>query len=218
MAGEVIQQVKDALWSRPQFIDDMHPTRHTQLVIFLQWHWRTGEMLALVERDKENANVKMICAALFVFAFMPFHASAQTATAKVKPKASAEQQIVELQKQWVAAIKNQDDKRISQLQADGFFLAIGVQGMPLRVVAREAWLGNLKSYVTESYSIDDMRVSVYGDTAVVLMLFTQKATVRGQDRSAQFVITDVWVKQKRGWRVAERHSSRPEPQAAVRPQ
>ena len=162
--------------------------------------------------------MKMICATLFLLALMSLQASAQTSTPGAKPKASAERQIMGLQQQWVAAIKNQDDKRISQLQAEGFFLAIGVQGMPIRVVPREAWLENLKGYVTESYSIDDMRVSVYGGTAVVLMLFTQKATVRGQDRSAQFVITDVWVKQRGSWRVAERHSSRPEPQAAVRPQ
>lgn len=161
--------------------------------------------------------MKMICSALFLLAFMLLTASAQTSAHKAKPKPNAEQQIIKLQKQWVAAIKNRDDKRISQLQADSFFLAIGVQGMPIRIVPRETWLENLKSYVTESYSIDDMRVSVYGGTAVVLMLFTQKATVRGQDRSAQFVITDVWVKQRAGWRVAQRHSSRPESQAAVRP-
>ena len=175
-------------------------------------------MLRLEEGNKENATVKLICSALFLLAFILLTASAQTSAHKAKPKPTAERQIIELQKQWVAAIKNQDDKRISQLQADSFFLAIGVQGMPLRIVSREAWLENLKGYVTESYSIDDMRVSVYGDAAVVLMLFTQKARVRGQDRSAQFVITDVWVKQRGVWRVAERHSSRPEAQAAVRPQ
>lgn len=59
-------------------------------------------------------------------------------------------------------------------------------------------LADLKYYVTESFSIDDIRVSVYGETAVVFMLFTQKATVAVQGLSAQFVITDVWVKQKDG--------------------
>ncbi|MFN2499868.1 MAG: DUF4440 domain-containing protein, partial [Pyrinomonadaceae bacterium] len=92
-------------------------------------------------------------------------------------------------------------------------------GQPLQVVPRERWLENLKFYKIHSHSIDDIKVHVYGDTAVVLMLFTQKATVGRppRDRSAQFLITDIWVKQKDGWRVAERHSSRPEQQPALQP-
>ena len=164
-----------------------------------------------MRRNKENTIVRMICAALLLMAGVLYDASAQAPPPKVRQNELAKQQIVDLQQQWVAANKNRDDKRISQLQADGFFLAVGMQGAPLRIVAREAWMENLKSYLTESYNIDDMRVSVYGDTAVVLMLFTQKATAGGRDRSAQFVITDIWVKRRGGWRVAERHSSRPEP-------
>jgi hypothetical protein len=30
------------------------------------------------------------------------------------------------------------------------------------------------------------------------MLFAQEATVRGHDRSAQFAITDIWVKEPAG--------------------
>jgi ketosteroid isomerase-like protein len=62
-----------------------------------------------------------------------------------------------------------------------------------------------------------MQIHVYGDTAVVLMLYTQKATVRGQDRSGQLVITDIWVNGSKGWRIVERHSSRPEVPALTRP-
>jgi ketosteroid isomerase-like protein len=161
--------------------------------------------------------VKMICATLLLLALTPFRASAQTPAAK--SKSGPEQQVTELQKQWVAAIKDQDDKRISQLQADGFFLAVGVQGQPLRIVPRERWLESLKFYKIHSHNIDDMNVSVYGDTAVVLMLYTQQATVgrTPTDRSAQFLITDIWVKRKGGWRVVERHSSRPEQPPAPGP-
>jgi ketosteroid isomerase-like protein len=163
--------------------------------------------------------VKLITTAVFLLACLLSRASAQTAAPPAKPEGSAGQQVAELQRQWVAAIKDQDDKRISQLQDDGFFLAVGVQGRPLQIVPRGRWLENLKFYKIHSHNIDDMKVSVYGDTAVVLMLYTQQATVgrTPTDRSAQFLITDIWVKRKGGWRVAERHSSRPEQPPAPRP-
>ena len=52
--------------------------------------------------------------------------------------------------------------------------------------------------------------NVYGNTSIALLLFTQKATTGGQDRSAQFDITDIWVKAGESWLITERHSSRPE--------
>ena len=138
-------------------------------------------------------------------------------SAAESPKPTPENQIVELEQQWAGAIQRQDAAAMANFLADGYFLAIGVQGGPLKVVPREAWLENLKNYETKSWTVDDRQVHVYGDTAVVLMLFSQQATVGGQDRSAQFVITDIWVKGPQGWRVAERHSSRPEPAQAPRP-
>lgn len=176
-------------------------------------------LLPLVDVKGDDSTVKLISTAVLLLAFLLSHASAQTAVPPAKPEGGAGQQIAELQKQWVAAIKDQDDKRVSQLQADGFFLAVGVQGQPLQIVPRGRWLENLRFYRIHSHSIDDMKVSVYGDTAVVLMLYTQKATVgrTPTDRSAQFLITDVWVRREGAWRVAERHSSRPEQPPAPRP-
>ncbi len=161
--------------------------------------------------------MKMFCFVATLLVLSAFPAVAQTAPSPVQPHTEVEREIIELEKQWAAAIKRQDAAAMSQFLAESYFLAIAAAGRPLQVVPREEWLATLKDYVTESSTIDDIRVGVYGDTAVVLMLYTQKATVRGRDRSAQFVLTDIWVKQKDGWRVAERHSSRPEPAPAPRP-
>jgi|SRR5687768_10886197 len=116
------------------------------------------------------------------------------------------------EQEWNAAIDRRDAPAMQRFLAPGYFLAVGMQGESLQVVPRERWLQNLELYDIQSYSIDDMRVNVYRDAAVVTMLFTQKAVVGPQrrDRSAQFFITDIWVRHPDGWRVAERHSSRPE--------
>ena len=154
--------------------------------------------------------MKHIFAAFIILVVVSSAAIAQSNTAKVTN--AVEQEIIELEKQWNSGIRRQDLAQMEQFLADGYFLAIGIKGRPLDIVPRKDWLDNLKSYKIESSSIDDIKVNVYGKTAVVLMLFTQKAMVGRppKDRSAQFVITDIWVKQKKGWRVAERHSSRPE--------
>lgn len=128
---------------------------------------------------------------------------------EVKLKTS-EEEIIELEKTFADLIKNRDVDQVQKLQSENYFLAVGVQGKPLLIVPKNRWLENLKNYVVESHSFDDIKVNVYGNTAVALVLFTQKATSGGRDRSAQFLLTDIWVKQANGWVIAERHSSRPE--------
>lgn len=131
----------------------------------------------------------------------------------LSPKDQAvKDKIIELEKSWNAGIQSRDVALMEQFLADSYFLAIGVKGRPLMVVPRKKWLASLPNYKVESYSIDDIRVGVYDKTAVVLMMYSQKAKVgpTGDDRSSQFVITDIWINTKKGWRVAERHSSRPE--------
>ena len=119
-------------------------------------------------------------------------------------------QIIALEKAFAEAIKIRDTSLARKMQAESYFLAVAIKGEPLHIIPRSRWLANLVNYVVESYSIDDVKVSIYGNTAVVLMLFTQKATSGGQDRSAQFLLTDIWIRQGEGWVIAERHSSRPE--------
>lgn len=128
-----------------------------------------------------------------------------------------QEEIIYLEKSFAAAVKTQDTVQTKKFQSDTYFLAIGVQGMAFQIIPREHWLSNLKDYVTESFSIDDIKVNVYGNTAVAMLLYSQKATFRGQDRNAQFVLTDIWVKGDKNWLIAERHSSRPEIPLATQP-
>ena len=129
-----------------------------------------------------------------------------------------EQELKERENLFALAIKSQDTKLTDFFLADSYFLAIGVEGSPFQIISRENWQAGLKDYVTKSFSIEDLIVNVYGNTAVVLMYYTQQATVRGENRNAQFVITDVWVKSENDWKIVSRHSSRPEISNTTRPQ
>ena len=161
--------------------------------------------------------MKHIFATFILLVAVASAAIAQSRTAKVTDAVG--QEIIELEKKWNSGIQRQDLAQMEQFLADGYFLAGGRQGQPLQIVPRKDWLENLKFYKIESFNIDEIKVNVYGKTAVILMLYTQKAMVgrTPRDRSGQFMITDIWVKQKNGWRVAERHSIRVEQPAAVQP-
>jgi len=143
---------------------------------------------------------------LFASIALSIITNGQTASSK-----TPQEEIIDLEKSFAAAIKTRDTLQTKMFQADNYFLAFTVQGMPIQIVPKQSWLNLLKDYVTESYTIDDIKVNVYDNTAVAMLMFTQKATVRGQDRSGQFVLTDIWYKGNKGWLITERHSSRPGP-------
>jgi ketosteroid isomerase-like protein len=104
---------------------------------------------------------------------------------------------------WAEAIKERDVAKAERiLGAEYSLMAPGLGEMP-----RAAWLSSLPEYVVHSYSFDDVKVHVYGDTAVMRSRYQQHATVFGKDRSGELLVTDVWVKRDGRWQVVARHTS-----------
>lgn len=133
------------------------------------------------------------------------------------PDMPVEAYIARLERGWTAAFQRKDVAEMQRYLADGYALIIAVQGSPLQIVPRNAWFESLEDYQIEEAAIDQIYISVYGDVAVVDMLWRQRASLRGENRSAQFNLTDIWVKEDNEWLLAERHSSRPEHPGAARP-
>jgi ketosteroid isomerase-like protein len=133
------------------------------------------------------------------------------------PERPVEAQIADLERQWAAAFQRKDVVALQHLMADGYSLVIAVESMPLQVVPRDAWLESLDDYQITEAAVEHIYVHVYDCVAVAVMLWRQTATLLGQDRSAEFMLTDIWVTQGDEWRLAERHSSRPEHTGAARP-
>lgn len=127
------------------------------------------------------------------------------------------QYIIGLEQAWANAMQARDLSELNRLVADDFFVTIAAQGLPLQVTQRERWLASMPNYEIREMSLDDIHAHVYGDVAVVTLLWTQRAFVNGGERSGTFFITDIWRSIGNEWRVAERHSSRPEPASAARP-
>jgi uncharacterized protein DUF4440 len=124
---------------------------------------------------------------------------------------AARAELLAAEDHWLQAILARDANAAEAILHPDYRLTIGIEGHPLRIMPRAQWLGVLPDYNITDCSVTDRQVSVYGNIAVVILLWSQKATVPGdRDISGHFFITDIWQKSPEGWLVIERHSSRQE--------
>jgi len=142
-----------------------------------------------------------VCAVVLVFAVTNI---AQT---PAKPKSgSAEQELIKLENEWGDAVLKKDIAFLERIYAEGFIFTDedGVVWTGAQDIA------NLKSgdYVYTSFVSDNMKVHVYGDTAIVFGRNTIKGQYKGKDISGQSQWTDTWIKRAGRWQCVATHSSR----------
>lgn len=113
------------------------------------------------------------------------------------PPASVEQQLVKLEHDMIDMIKKGDATALAPLLADDFMVVTPAG----ELLDKAAAVGVVKSgeYALESLEISDVKVRVYGDTAVVTYLGDEKSTYKGQDVSGQSRSTDVFIRRGGKW-------------------
>lgn len=114
-------------------------------------------------------------------------------------------QILDLGQRWAAAELRGDAAGLGALLADDFVL-VGPLGF---VLDKEQYLesrrsGDLKH---ESLAWDDVRVRMYGETAVAIGSQTQKSTYQGHDASGRFRVTQIAVRLGGRWAIVGLHYS-----------
>lgn len=78
----------------------------------------------------------------------------------------------------------------------------------LVVMPRRRWLEVLPDYVVHEWVVEECQLDESGDGfAGLLQRVQMRATVLGEDRSGQFVISDLWRVRDGSWRVWRRHST-----------
>jgi len=60
----------------------------------------------------------------------------------------------------------------------------------------------------QSIELSELKVHVYGDTAVAAGTSTVKGTYKGQDISGKYRFTDVWVKRNGKWHAVASQSTK----------
>jgi hypothetical protein len=111
----------------------------------------------------------------------------------------AEQEVVRLADAWANAELRGDTTLLERILADDY-IGIGPLGFML---TKQEWLarhetGDLKY---ESFNLDEVKVRVYNDAAVLIGRQVQNATYRGNSIPGQFRITLVFVHQQGQWQL-----------------
>jgi ketosteroid isomerase-like protein len=117
-----------------------------------------------------------------------------------------EQQIKELQAEFVKAILNGDAPFLSKYYANDA-LSVHGQGQVYTKVQETTELksGSLKY---DSYTIRDQTIHVYGDTVVVVTLASAKGLLESRPFNQDFRTTYVWVRQEGNWKLVLRQVTR----------
>jgi ketosteroid isomerase-like protein len=114
-----------------------------------------------------------------------------------------EQAITKLEEEWAAALVKKDLSVIDRITASDWTLT-APDGQMLTKAQTDA---DLKSGVLkfESVKFSDLKFKIYGDTAVVSGLSTEKGTHKGDDISGEYRFTDVFVKRSGSWQCVATH-------------
>ena len=125
--------------------------------------------------------------------------------AKEKASSGAEEAVMRIERELLAAILKGDASANDRYLADTYVFT-GPDGS---VEGKAQAIANLKSgdLKLQSATLDGAKVQIYGDTAIVTYSSNDKGTFKGKDISGKTRWTDVFVKQKGGWRVVASHGT-----------
>ncbi len=132
--------------------------------------------------------------------------SATSAAAAPAPAEDVEATIIQLEKDWVAAIEKKDTATLDRLLADDF---AGTSPTAHTYTKTNA-IQEIKDakYIVDKMDLDEASVNVYGTTAVSFTSQEEKSKYDGKDISGHYHFTDVWVKKDGRWQVVASHGTR----------
>jgi ketosteroid isomerase-like protein len=124
---------------------------------------------------------------------------------RAQQTAGTEKAVTALEQQWLQAEKTSNADLLAPLLADNF-VSTSAAG---KVTGKSETLANLKMEKWTNADYSDVRVRVYGDTAVATGAFKGKGTdASGKSLDEHVRWTDTWVKMPSGkWQCVASHGS-----------
>jgi ketosteroid isomerase-like protein len=115
---------------------------------------------------------------------------------------NTDQAITRLEHEWVSAIVKKDTGTIDRLLADDFSGTTDDT-----IYSKTDAIEDVKTGTHESLDLDNIKVRIFGDTAVVTMGQTEKSRHGDADFSGHYLFTDVWARKNGTWFAVASHGS-----------
>src|ERR1035441_9238849 len=143
-----------------------------------------------------------------VLAVCSLSAFGQAKSEAPKTSASVEQVLMQMERDWTKAGLNKDAAALGRIIADDWS-SIDFQG---KIETKAQALADLKSgsSTLQSVELGEMKVRVFGNTAVVTGSDTEKSTYKGKDSSGKYVWTDIFVNRNGHWQAVSSESTKVE--------
>lgn len=131
-------------------------------------------------------------AGLFLLLALPNGVFAQASSG------NAESEVKDAVEKYRVALMKNDAAALKQIWADDYMFINGAG----QVLTKDQRLANLSSGATSlDISMADMKVHVYGDTAVTTGQVTIKGKYSGKESSGSYQSSTVWVKRGTTWQL-----------------
>src|SRR6266699_5610076 len=137
---------------------------------------------------------------LFIVALLSL---VSAASAQAQTTGGTEKAVAALEQQWLQSQKTNNPDLVAPLLADKF-INTGSDG---KVTSKTESLANAKATKYDSADYDDVKVAVFGDTAIAMGGFEAKGTdASGKPLDVHERWTDTWVKMPNGqWQCVASH-------------
>ncbi len=108
------------------------------------------------------------------------------------------QELIGMEHRWIDATIKGDADAFASFMAYQYVAVVS----NARIRDKTTWVEGVRSGSRkyESVELSNLKVRLYGDTAVVTGEYTQKATSTGQDYSARGAYVTTWLKRNGRWR------------------
>jgi len=123
-----------------------------------------------------------------------------------EPEESVKQELVRLEREWADGYIKRDLTVLDRMEAENFIGTDSDGNMYSKAKDLEEVKGGV--FLMESWVCPEMKVYLYGETAVVTGRSAVKSRYKGKNTSGQYQWTDTWVNKNGYWQCVATQSSR----------
>lgn len=151
--------------------------------------------------------MKRLCLVAAMIVSLTSFAAGQATLKKSASMSRSEQAVRSLERTYAEAVMRQDVSTLERILADDF-IATSSRG---EVRNKSQEMDDIKpnpDYAMEAFNLDDVKVRIFGDTAIVTGRSTLKASYKGRSSTSLFRYTRVYAKRKGKWQVVSQQLTR----------